>query len=112
MSGEEACDDEGKKDYYVLGDYKGPGWYRMMEPAGTMIPEEPPRENYCGTDATGWLNGSHPNQIGEKVVREVCFNWGDNNCWRKTNITIIKCSGLFIYNLPNTPTCSLRYCAK
>ena len=110
MSGKYACDEEGRNNF-DLGDFKGPGWYRMMEPAGTKIPEQPPPKNHCGTVATGWLNGSHPSQIGEKVTREVCFNYG-TKCWRKTTITIINCSGFFIYNLPNTPTCELRYCAN
>ena len=103
-----ACD---KKRRINREDFKGPGWYRMMEPAGTKMPEQPPPRYHCGTVATGWLNGSHPSQIGERVTREVCFNWNGNKCKWKTNITVIKCSGFFIYNLIRTPGCNLRYCA-
>ena len=103
MHGKRACDSNDS------GDFKGSGWYRMMEPTGNKMPEQPPPTEHCETCATGWLNGTHPGQTGEKVTREVCFNYSGKKCkWR---ITIIKCNGFFIYNLPNSPVCNLIYCA-
>ena len=56
-------------------DWHGPGWYRMKEPAGTMMPENPVNVNRCGTYSPGWLNGTHPTTEGETVKRTVCFNF-------------------------------------
>jgi hypothetical protein len=48
-------------------DWHGPGWYRMKEPAGTVMPEHPINVNQCGTYSPGYLNGTHPEEIGEMV---------------------------------------------
>ena len=101
------CDDEDHD-----GDWRGPGWYRMMSPAGTQIPEYPPSSSHCGTHATGWLNGTHPSIPFQSVSREICFNWNDDMCNWKTNITITNCQDYFVYDLKNTPGCTLRYCAE
>ena len=100
------CDSPG-----YSGEWNGEGWYRMMHPAGTKITEQPPPRNHCGTQATGWLNGSHPSQPGESVSREVCFNYHNGKCQWKINITVTNCIGHFVYHLPKTPNCAYRYCA-
>ena len=86
----------------------------MMSPAGTKIPESSPSSNgnRCGTDASGWVKGSHPTQVGVEVTRKVCFAWDGNNCVDNTHISIMLCDGGYhVYKLANTPTCTLRYCA-
>ena len=44
------------------------GWYRMMPPAGTIIPEGVVPENMCGTCGSGWMNGIHPTGVSESTV--------------------------------------------
>ena len=102
-------------------DWHGPGWYRMMEPAGTVIPENPVDVNQCGTYSPGWLNGTHPEAVGEPVRRKVCFNYEGhyeehvvkNNpiCYRNAMIQIINCGDFYLYNLSDTVACPLRYCS-
>ena len=93
-------------------DWKGPGWYRMMNPAGSKIPEKPPPFDHCGTLNPGWMNGVHPSQHGETQEREICFNVRGNTCYKKTTITVINCKDYFVYNLPEVPACLLRYCGE
>ena len=104
------CDDDTRG--YDHGDFKGPGWYRMMTPAGTKIPEVAPPKWHCGTVATGWLNGAHPDGLGQTVSREVCFNWNGDKCNWKATIKVTNCGGFYVYELPRTPNCNLRYCAE
>ena len=101
------CDEEGHDE-----DWKGPGWYRMMNPAGSKIPEKPPPVYHCGTAWPGWMNGVHPSQHGETQEREICFNFYFNTCHEKTTITVINCKDYFVYNLPKVPGCPMRYCAE
>ena len=105
------CDDDTRSDI-DHGDYKGSGWYRMMNPAGTKIPEVAPPLGQCGTNAPGWLNGAHPDGLGQTVSREVCFNYFGNKCWTKTTIKVINCGGFYVYELPRTSICPHRYCAE
>ena len=101
------CDDSGNDE-----DWKGPGWYRMMNPAGSKIPEKPVPYQSCGTTVPGWMNGVHPSQHGVTQEREICFNGGGGyTCASKTTINVINCKDYFVYNLPNIPGCK-RYCAE
>ena len=102
----QACDNNDHDE-----DWKGPGWYRMMAPAGSKIPEKPPPKYHCGTRGPGWMNGVHPSQQGETQEREICFNDGFDTCWEETTITVINCKDYFVYNLPKIPGCG-RYCAE
>ena len=69
--------------------------------------------NHCNAAAAGWLNGRHPEILGETVQREVCFhyteNWGGSCAW-STDIQILHCGNYFLYNLVDVPYCSSRYC--
>ena len=56
-----------KNDYHTLKSavhkYDGrlrKGWYRFMGAAGRKMPSQVLLISRCGTDATGWLSGSHP----------------------------------------------------
>ena len=103
-------------------DWKGEGWYRMVKPAGTQFPEQhPPPVNHCGTLAVGYLTGSHPREVGQSVNRTVCFSWShktkckfpcSSTCKFRSEITVINCGGYFVYELPDTPSWCLRYCAE
>merc|ERR1712241_1392354 len=93
-------------------DWKGPGWYRMKNPAGLQLSEEPIEPYHCGTSATGWLNGPHPTTLGETVGMQVCFNGGGGECQWITSIQVKNCGNFFLYYLEDAPYCPLRYCGK
>ena len=93
-------------------DWEGNSWYRMTEPAGTQMPEYVVDPLHCGTQASGWLNGAHPTNIGVAVDRTVCFHWSSNPCYLSWDIQIMNCVTYFLYYLPNTPVCRLTYCAE
>ena len=44
------------------------------------------------------------------MTRTVCFNWAENSCKWSIDVQIKKCDGYFVYELPPTPVCSLKYC--
>ena len=84
----------------------------MIEPAGTQMPEYVVDPKHCGTHASGWLNGTHPTNIGVAVDSTVCFHWSSSPCYWSSDIQIMNCETYFLYYLPNTETCRLRYCAE
>ena len=103
------CDET---DTNTSPDWHGPGWYRFGMPAGNTIPEEPVEPEHCNTQVTGWLNGNHP-APGNTIDSTVCFNdltWG--SCHVQTQIQIKHCDQYFLYYLPDTSYCSMRYCAS
>ena len=90
--------------------WMGPGYYRMVPPAGTMISEVRPMLNACGTDKGGYLDeGSHPEEEGVEVDRTVKF---EGTSEYTSDITITKCpGGFFVYYLPDVPGNLVRYCS-
>ena len=84
--------------------------FLIIDIAGTMMPTSVVDTYHCGTHAPGWLNGAHPQTVGETVTRTVCFNWSGNSCRWSTSVEIKNCGGFFLFNFPDTPVCSLRYC--
>jgi len=97
---------------FLDGEWNGAGWHRFTGAAGTQMPEAVPAINTCGTHAPGWLNGTHPTPEQGVVARQVCFNWNGDTCNWSANVEVVNCSGFYLYNLPNTPACHLRYCAE
>ena len=89
----------------------GEGWYRFQEPAGTIMPEKPPVVGYCGTAAPGWLNGTHPNSLGDSIEAKFCFNFKEV-CITQTIGKVTNCGNFFVYFLPEAPGCYNRYCAS
>ena len=87
-----------------------PKWYRFSGAAGTMMPTSPVPIRYCGTHAPGWMNGKHPSKNEGAVSRKVCFHWSNNVCLWNIQITVRNCGSFYVYKLPRTPNCSLRYC--
>ena len=45
------CDDIENSN--IALDWKGPGWYRISDPAGSQMPEEPVPWYHCGTQFGG-----------------------------------------------------------
>ena len=89
-----------------------PGWHSFSPTIGGAMPEQCTSQYYCGTNASGWLKGSHPNVIGQKISRTVCFRSESNCCRWQTSVEVINCGQYYIYNLPNTPGCTFAYCAR
>ena len=99
--------------YYTSPDWKGPGWYRFTGAAGTRIPEMSPSTAHCGTADSGWMRGVHPSTPGDQAVATICFDYGGgNDCFDFVNTTVINCKEYYLYNLPNVPYCSRRYCGS
>ena len=98
--------------YDISPDWKGPGWYRMTGAAGTRIPEKSPGVGHCGTHAPGWMSGVHPSTPGDQAVATVCFHWGSKDCGLNVTTTVIHCGDFYLYELPQTPWCVLRYCGS
>ena len=104
------CDSN--RDDHVSPDWKGTSWYRIDGLAGTKIPEDIVDAFHCNTDATGWLNGTHPTTVGETVNRTICFNLLDDPCWKHIEIQVKLCEGFYLYYLEDLQYCSLRYCSQ
>ena len=83
--------------------WQGAAWYRMAEPAGTTIPEEPVESYHCNVLFTGWLNGHHPATAGETINGKVCFTWSGNTCIDETQIQIKHCTSYYLYYLVDAP---------
>ncbi|MFO0634636.1 MAG: hypothetical protein U0168_17470 [Nannocystaceae bacterium] len=96
----------------VSPDWAGAGWYRFTDAAGTVIPEFTPPEYACGTDAPGWLDGTHPSVDEGVVGRQVCFNYFDDFCSWTIPIQVVNCGDFYLYELPETPATALRYCGS
>ena len=99
-------------DEYTSAQWKGEGYYRLMEPAGVQLPEYAPGDYNCGTWNTAWLNGKHPERSGEEVKRKVCFDFdrgNEDDCYWKKSITITNCKGYYVYFLPELYELE-RYC--
>ena len=88
----------------------GNKWYRFQGAAGTKMPTSCPPKYSCGTDAPGWMNGSYPSVNDGIVNRKVCFNWDGNCCIWSTTIGVRNCKDYYVFKLPQTPNCTLRYC--
>ncbi|XP_044181286.1 uromodulin-like [Acropora millepora] len=100
-------------DTHVLCDNTlGPAWFRFQGDAGTKMPTSCIPSYKCGTHATGWLNGTHPETHEGNVTRRVCFHWHSNCCEWSVNIQVQNCSGYYLYYISGTPghQCHLRFC--
>ncbi len=83
-------------------------WVRFSDPY-SMMPTSAPAINSCNTHAPGYMTFSHPASVGQVNSGQVCFNWNTNTCFFQSQISVTKCNGYYVYQLPTT-TCSLRYC--
>ena len=88
-------------------------WVRFSSSSGNfmMIPTGTVNTNSCGTSAPGFLTTAHPTLVGQNITANVCYNWSGNACNWSNQISITKCNGYYVYQLPITPVCHLRYCA-
>ena len=99
---------------FTSSDWQGPGYYRIQSSAGTRLPESSPGESHCGTTEVGWLSGEHHQNVFAEESMTVCFDstsYKNDTCYYEANVTVTNCDGFYVYKLPDTPTCNLRYCA-
>nr|XP_058940559.1 fibropellin-3-like [Pocillopora verrucosa] len=87
------------------------GWYRFSGAAGTRMATSCPPFKRCGSTATGWLRGRHPELADGQVRRWVCFRWYSFCCWWSRFIRVRNCGAYYVYYLRGTPACNLRYCS-
>ncbi len=110
------CDNDGISQ--ASPDWQGEGYYRIQAPAGDKIPTSSPGAKHCGTRAPGWINDEEgaieQMEVGQEKTVQVCFDAGSSDsCYYSTNIEVTFCPGnYYVYHLPNTPKCWLRYCAS
>lgn len=71
----------------------------------------PPRHS-CGTDAPGWLDGTHPTVAEDIVTRRVYFRRVSVCRKRSIEIEVKNCGSFYVYRFNGTPNgrCNLRYC--
>ena len=108
------CDDD---NYHTSPEWKGPGYYRLLAPAGVKIPTSSPGYGHCGSSVAGWINDEEgaidQMEIEQEISTKVCFGWFLNPCEWNNEITVTLCPGdYYVYYLPNAPACDLRYCAS
>ena len=86
------------------------GWYRFVGAAGTRMSTTRVPAFRCGTDWSGWLDGSHPTVKDGKVQRTVCFSDRSSGCKYIKEISVKNCGSHFIYKLQQQANCNSRYC--
>lgn len=74
-------------------------WYRFTGEAGTRMAIHCVPEKHCGTEVTGWLNGSRPSKEEGLVTRTVCFHSGGDCCFWKKEVKVRNCGGFYLYHL-------------
>ena len=95
----------------IFSDRLSTGWYRFGGRAGTKLPTSCVPENRCGTNAAGWMNGTHPTVFEGKVIRKVCYSFS-GCCRYSNNIEVMNCGLYYIYKLPSSPCSPCRYCGS
>ncbi|XP_056392643.1 uromodulin-like [Hyla sarda] len=87
------------------------GWYRFTGSGGIRLAESCVPENKCGTEASMWMNGSHPFPNEGIVSFTACAQWDGNCCYWSTIVEVKACpDGYHVYKLHGTPRCPAAYC--
>jgi hypothetical protein len=86
------------------------GWYQFTGAAGTILANYPVPIGSCGTQYTGWYNGTYPSLPNSLGSGSICFNGPSNNCYTSITTLITNCNGYYTFLLFAAPTCNLRYC--
>ena len=92
-------------------------WYRFNSASGRAVhlASNCVPQRHCGTDSTGWFNGSYP--LAETGIArvEVCFNFGGNCCAYRTGVYIRQCNGFYVYKfekIQSSVTPKRRFCTE
>ena len=92
--------------------WKGPGWYKFSNPAGTQIANSLVPMYRCGTARTGYMVDSHPTEVGQTKNVKFCWVLAQNPCYWDGKGEVTKCGeGDFVYKLPDSRPYNARYCA-
>ena len=95
--------------------FNGNNWFRFKEPAGIKLSNTDIGREACGTQASGFINGSDPTIVGQTLDRTACFSYS-NPCHWSVNIKVSLCSDnneqFLIYQLGYPPDCDSAYCAE
>jgi hypothetical protein len=92
------------------GPLSGIAWYQFTGAAGTILANYPVPVGSCGTQYTGWFNGSYPLVPNTLVGGSICFNGPNNTCAYTITTLITNCNGYYTFLLFPPPTCNARYC--
>ncbi|CAF2525336.1 unnamed protein product [Rotaria sp. Silwood2] len=88
----------------------GGRWIRFMGTGGTIIPLTSPGVNHCGAFLSGWFNGTLPSKIETIVSGNICFTTFISACLFFWPISVVNCNSFYVYFLPPSNFCNLRYC--
>ncbi|XP_069841009.1 uromodulin-like [Dendropsophus ebraccatus] len=89
------------------------GWYRFTGSGGIRLPESCVPENKCGTEASMWMNGSHPFPNEGIVTLTACAQWEGDCCYWSSIVQVKACiEGYHVYKLQGTPRCPAAYCTE
>lgn len=86
-----------------------PVWIRFTGASGSALANGAVPENRCGTNMSGYYNGTLPS-VGTTVQGTVCFTSNTDTCSNPTTISVTNCNGFYIYYLTAVPSCPARYC--
>ena len=112
------CDQKApKKDHHMRGDFRGRGWYRFEDPAGTILSQTPPGKNRCGSCITGWSNSTLPGEPGQRSYIDICWDFSKDSgnaddCVDPTRGIATNCGSFYVYYFEETQGCRFRYCAS
>ena len=113
------CDTTQKPGYQSV-DWKGPGHYRILSPAGSGIATKTPGLDHCGAQRVFYISDDNnviPDmKSGDEVQVKVCFDFrGLVPCTHPTTITVAKCpEDFFVYKLFDLPVdyCNSMFCTS
>ena len=86
-------------------------WFRIDDSIGGRMPESCMPLRRCGTNAPGWLQGTHPTEIGVEVSDKICYRWTRSCCQWSANVKIVNCGSYYVYYVPKfSNACYLAFC--
>ncbi len=88
----------------------GGSWIRFEGTGGTTIPLTSPGMYHCGGFLSGWYNDTLPTTVGTVVDGFVCFEINGHSCPFFMDVSVVNCSGFYVYFLPPIIVCNARYC--
>lgn len=91
-------------------DWQGPGWYRTSDP-WSIFAGGPPPEGGCGSEHPAWTASYDVQPFDWDGTMRVCFG-SDRECSDFAIVPVISCSEFLLAQLPEVPTCTMRYCTS
>merc|ERR1719427_899344 len=91
-------------------DWQGSQWYKIGPTSGAFIPEYPPGRYFCNALYPGWMNSTHPEEIGATKRVPICFQNETNTCMDLKEALVTNCNKYFVYFLDNVPSQNMKYC--